>query len=127
MQNYLFVAIGAAFGGMLRYWLTNIVQKYLPYMFPSGTLIVNIIGSFILGFIVFYFNPRGLLSPQIKSLLTIGFCGGLTTFSAFSYETVTLLRDSEILFGMINMLLNVFLSILAIILSYFAAKLLGGG
>lgn len=127
MQNYFMIAIGAAFGGMLRYWSTNVVQKYLPFIFPSGTLFVNFFGSFILGFIIFYFDPKNLISPQMKTLLTIGFCGGLTTFSAFSYETVALLRDSEILFGLLNIFLNVFLSIFAILLSYIVAKIISGG
>lgn len=127
MQNYILVAIGAALGGMLRYWSTNTIQKLFPFIFPSGTLFVNFLGSFLLGFILFYFDAKELLSHQMKIFLTIGFCGGLTTFSAFSYETVALLRDSEILFCLVNIFLNVFFSILAVMLSYIIAKIISGG
>lgn len=127
MQNYILVAVGAALGGMLRYWSTNTIQKLLPFIFPSGTLFVNFCGSLILGFILFYFDARDLLSHQMKILLTIGFCGGFTTFSAFSYETVALLRDSEILFCLLNILLNVFFSTFAVILSYIISKIISGG
>ena len=96
MQNYFIVAIGAALGGVFRYWLSDAVYKFLPVNFPYGTLSVNVLGSFLLGFIIFYFDVRDLLSSEIKLLLTIGFCGGFTTFSTFAFETVNLLRESEL-------------------------------
>lgn len=71
MQNYILIAAGAAFGGILRYWSTNTVQKLLPFIFPSGTLFVNFLGSFIPGFTPFYFDTRELLFHQN--------CGGLVT------------------------------------------------
>ena len=127
MQNYILVAIGAAFGGILRYWSANIIQKFFPFVFPYGTLFVNFFGSLILGFTLFYFDARDLLSHQMKIFLAIGFCGSFTTFSAFSYETVALLRDSEILIGLLNIFFNIFFSIFAVVLSYIIAKLISGG
>lgn len=127
MQNYIMIAIGAVFGGILRYWSTNIIQKHLPLIFPFGTLFVNFLGSLILGFVIFYFDEKELISNHIKILLTIGFCGSFTTFSTFSYETVVLIRDSEILFGLLNVLLNISFSVAAIISSYFITKIINGG
>ncbi len=126
MNNYLLVAVGAAFGGMLRYWMSGFVQKFTILSFPIGTLSVNILGSFALGIIIFYFDAKELISSEMRLLLTIGVCGGFTTFSTFSYETFELLRDSQILWAITNILLNLFLSIFAIIFAYYLSKIFGG-
>lgn len=126
MKYYLLVAFGSALGGVLRYWLSGVVQKF-TITFPYGTLAVNILGTFILGFVIFYFDVKELISPEVKLFLTIGFCGGLTTFSTFSFETFNLLRDSEYLLAAGNILLNLFLTILALVLSYYFARLFNGG
>ena len=127
MQNYILVAVGAAFGGLMRYWISGLVHNIVSLNFPSGTLIVNVLGSFILGFIIFYFDTQELISPQLKVMLTIGFCGGFTTFSTFSFETMNLLSDSEYLLAFINMGLNMVLTLGAVILSYYLARVLSGG
>ena len=127
MQNYLLVAAGAAAGGVFRYWLSGAVHKFLPIDFPYGTLAVNVLGSLIVGFIIFYFDAQELISPQLKLMLTIGFCGGFTTFSTFSLETVNLLHDSEYLLAVLNITLNLFLTIGAVFSSYFIAKYISGG
>jgi fluoride exporter len=124
MINYLIVSFGAAFGGGLRYWLSGIVYKFFPATFPYGTLIVNILGSFFLGIILFLFDERELLSPGIKLFLTIGFCGGFTTFSTFSYETISLIRDSEYLLALANIFLNVLLCMIGIFLAFLLSKIL---
>ncbi|MCL5028390.1 MAG: fluoride efflux transporter CrcB [Bacteroidetes bacterium] len=127
MQNYLIVSIGAAFGGAARYWVTNVVYKFLPSTLPYGTLAVNIIGSFIIGFVMFYLDKNELISPQMRILLTTGFCGGLTTFSTFSFETINLMRDSEFLLAGTNIILNVVLSISAVFIAYLIGKIISGG
>jgi len=127
MQNYILVAVGAAFGGLMRYWVSGIVQNIFPFGFPSGTLTVNVLGSFILGFIIFYFDTQELISPQLRVMLTVGFCGGFTTFSTFSFETFNLMGDSEFLLAFINMGLNMLLTLTAVVLSYFLARVLSGG
>ena len=127
MQNYFLVAIGAAFGGTLRYWLGGVTQKILPFGFPYGTLVVNVLGSFLLGFLIFYFDTKRLLSPGMKVMLTVGFCGGFTTFSSFSFETINLMRDSEYFLATLNVGLNIFLTLLAVFLSYYLAKTLNAG
>ncbi len=123
MMNYLFVSIGAALGGALRYWMADFVQKYLPISFPYGTLTVNVVGSFILGIIIFVVDSRQIINYQTKIFLTIGFCGGFTTFSTFSLETINLLRHSEYFYAFLNIMLNVILCLSAVyIASLFAQK-----
>jgi CrcB protein len=127
MKLYLIVALGSGIGGFLRYVISDVVYKYTSALFPYGTLSVNIIGSFLLGFILFYLDAVKLISAEMRLFLTIGLCGGLTTFSTFSYETVKLIQDSEYLLAGSNILLNVIVTILAVLLAAFISKLIIGG
>ncbi|MDP3684079.1 MAG: fluoride efflux transporter CrcB [Ignavibacteria bacterium] len=121
-MNYLFVSLGAALGGVVRYWFGDFVHKLLPSFFPFGTLFINIIGSFLLGVFIFYFDERELLSQPVKLFLTIGFCGGFTTFSTFSFETIKLLLDSEFILASVYIIASVFLSILGVYLAYILSR-----
>ncbi len=123
MLNYVFVGLGAALGGGLRYWVSNVAYKIFPTFFPYGTLLVNVLGSFILGLFIFYFDKNELFGQNLKLFLTIGFCGGFTTFSTFSFETIKMFQDSEIYLGLLNILLSVLLSFLGIYLAYILSKL----
>jgi len=127
MKLYLIVALGSGVGGFLRYAISDVVYKYSPSLFPYGTLFVNIVGSFLLGFILFYLDAVKLISAEMRLFLTIGLCGGLTTFSTFSYETVKLIQDSEYLLAGSNILLNVFITILAVFFAAFISKIIIGG
>ncbi len=127
MQNYLFVSLGAAMGGSLRYWMSNVVHKILPATLPYGTLSVNILGSFIIGFVMYYLDANKMISPEMKALITTGFCGGLTTFSTFSFETLNLFHDSEFFLAGANILLNITLTLAAVYAAYVFAKILIGG
>jgi CrcB protein len=124
MINYLLVIAGSAVGGAFRYWLSNAVYKFFPATFPYGTLAVNIIGSFILGLIIFVLDEKELINSQLKIFLTIGFCGGFTTFSTFSLETFNLLRDSEYLFAALNIIFNLTVCIAGVFLAYIISKIL---
>lgn len=121
--NYFYVMAGAALGGLLRYVVSDIVQKNSKIIFPVGTLSVNIIGSFLLGLIIFFFGEREIISAEMRLFLTIGLCGGFTTFSTFSYETLMLFKESEFLYGSLNVVLNVILSLTAIYLAYLISKI----
>jgi CrcB protein len=122
MMNYLIVSLGAALGGGLRYWVSNITYKFLPATFPYGTLAVNVIGSFILGVIIFMFDDKQLITPGVRLFIAVGFCGGFTTFSTFSLETINLLKDSQIIPGLLNILLNLSLCLAGVTLAYFISK-----
>lgn len=95
MKVFWSVAIGAGLGGLSRYYLASFIQQRAGPDFPAGTLIVNITGSFLLGVIVRIALQSDIISPEVRTLLTTGFCGGYTTFSTFSYETAVMLEDGE--------------------------------
>lgn len=90
-----YVALGSAIGGAARYLLGGWIQQRIGGDFPVQTLFINISGSFLLGFLQRYGLDTTALSPEVRTMLTIGFCGGYTTFSTFSYETVRMLEDGD--------------------------------
>ncbi|MBM4268508.1 MAG: fluoride efflux transporter CrcB [Deltaproteobacteria bacterium] len=96
MTHSLLVAAGGMLGSLARYWLTLFVQRYDGSSFPSGTFAVNVLGSFIIGLVMVLSLEREVLSHEGRVFLTIGFCGGFTTMSAFSFETLALLRAGEL-------------------------------
>ena len=89
------VAIGAAIGGVSRYYLSFAAYQRFGAAFPWGTLIINVSGSFLLGFIVRYALAAPGMSVEARAFLTVGFCGGYTTFSTYSLETATLLENGQ--------------------------------
>lgn len=121
-MNFLIVFLGAGLGGSLRYFISDYASRNFPIYFPFGTLIVNLLGSFLLGFIIFGFAEKGLINDKLKLFLGIGFCGGLTTFSTFSYETFYLFRETQFLLGSLNIVLNVAITILGIYLAYLTVR-----
>lgn len=95
MRLFWSVAFGAALGGVSRYYMTAFIQQRAGADFPAGTLIVNVTGSFLIGFIMRYALQSDIVSPETRVFLTTGFCGGYTTFSTFSYETLLMVGDGE--------------------------------
>ncbi len=89
----LAIAVGGAVGSVCRYLLGLAIQNRIGGDFPIGTLLINISGSLVLGFLLRYALMSAEISPITRALLTTGFCGGYTTFSTFSYETVALIED----------------------------------
>jgi fluoride exporter len=90
-----YVALGSAIGGAARYILGGWIQQRAGSGFPVQTLFINVSGSFLLGFLQRYGLETTALSPEVRTMLTIGFCGGYTTFSTFSYETVRMMEDGD--------------------------------
>lgn len=117
-----YVAIGSAFGGVSRYLLGGLVQRLLDTTFPAGTLLINVSGSFLLGAILRYAMDTPSLTPEMRAFLTIGFCGGYTTFSTFSYETVALLKDGEWTRAGFYVAASVLLSIAGVFLGFGLAR-----
>ena len=98
MFSYLVIAIGGALGSVARFWLSGAVAQSFGETFPAGTLLVNISGSLVIGFLAGLTGPDGrfLVNPTIRQFFMMGICGGYTTFSSFSLQTLTLARDGEI-------------------------------
>ena len=122
MLRFLVVFIGSGIGGTCRYWLSSFIQKNMVLFFPFGTLAVNLLGSFILGMMIFGLDEKELISPSMKLFIGIGFCGGFTTFSTFSLETFNLLKDAEFLFAGMNIAVNVLLTIIGIYFAYLVIR-----
>jgi CrcB protein len=95
VRTFWAIAIGAAVGGVARYYLASSVQQRFGVTFPWGTLLINVTGSLLLGFIIRYAVVTPTVSVEMRALLTTGFCGGYTTFSTFSYETAALLEEGQ--------------------------------
>lgn len=89
------IAFGSALGGAARYSLGGLIQRIAPGEFPLGTLLINVLGSFLLGFVIRYALETPAVSAEVRAFLTIGVCGGFTTFSTFSYESAMLLERGE--------------------------------
>lgn len=94
---YLWVAVGGALGSVARYWLSNAAAAAIGFSFPWGTLLINVLGSFVIGFFgtLTVEVPRFNVPPEIRVFVMVGICGGFTTFSAFSLQTVELARVGE--------------------------------
>jgi CrcB protein len=118
----LYVALGSAIGGVSRYLLGGLVQRMLDTTFPAGTLLVNVTGSFLLGAIIRYALETPSLTPEVRAFLTIGFCGGYTTFSTFSYETMALLEDGEWARAGVYITASVILSLIATFTGFALAR-----
>jgi CrcB protein len=117
-----FVALGSAAGGVARYLLGGWVQERTGSTFPIQTLLINVTGSFLLGLIQRYALDSAVISPEVRTMLTIGFCGGYTTFSTFSLETVRMLEDGDWKRATMYMILSVALSVGAAVAGVAAAK-----
>lgn len=89
-----YIMLGGILGTLARYFLQGVLQAR-GGTFPTGTLAINIAGSFLLGFIIRYATGSAVISPELRGGLTIGFCGAFTTMSTFSYESIRLLGDGE--------------------------------
>ena len=117
-----YVAVGSAAGGVARFALSTVVQQRAGPNFPVGTLVVNISGSLLLGFLMRLALGTDLISPETRVLLTTGFCGGYTTFSTFTYETMMLIEDGETMRAGLYIVLSVVLSLIGAWLGTAAAR-----
>jgi CrcB protein len=123
LLTYLSIACGGAIGSVLRFWISGLLTPGLGEKFPLGTLAVNVTGSFVIGFFATLTDPDGrwLITPLARQFFMIGICGGYTTFSSFSLQTLSLAREGEWLFAGANVLLSVLLCLLAVWLGHTCA------
>ena len=123
MERFLYIGVGGFIGSVCRYGLSSMLYRVLGDRFPYGTLAVNIIGCFTIGFLMTLFETRFLVQPYLRLFITIGILGGFTTFSTFSYETIEILKGGNITLGVLNILGSVLLCLVATWLGSVSGKL----
>lgn len=122
MWSYLAVAVGGAIGCCGRYGVTQLVQHVYGKDFPLATLIINVVGCFLMGFLFFETLERLSASPVMRTAILTGGLGGFTTFSTFSIESLWLLEDGETGYAILYLLLSVFLGLFATYLGTYIAR-----
>ena len=122
MLTYFWLGLGGALGTIARFWVNGLVSKHFE-TFPMGTLVINVTGSFAISFFATLTDPDGrwLVSPTLRTFFMIGICGGYTTFSSFSLQTLNLVRDGEWLYAGLNALSSFALCLIAAWLGHVAA------
>jgi fluoride exporter len=93
--DFLAISLGAIAGANLRYWMSRYAVRVLGPVFPYGTLAINVLGSFVLGFFLVWTTERTIVDPRWRLLIAVGFCGGFTTFSSYAYETMTFFEQGQ--------------------------------
>ena len=116
MLSYIWIALGGALGTTARYWLSGVVARSVGETFPWGTLVINVTGSFVIGFFGALTGPDGRLfvGSTARQFVMIGMCGGYTTFSSFSMQTLNLMNDGEWLQAGANIALSVLFCMIAV-------------
>jgi CrcB protein len=124
MLLYLWLGLGGAIGTVARFWLDGVISTRYP-AFPYGILTINVTGSFLIGLLFALIGPEGrwLVSPTVRTFFMVGICGGYTTFSSFSLNTLNLAREGQWLYAGANVVLSVVFCLLAVWLGF----LLGSG
>ena len=123
MATYLWIALGGALGSAARYACSNLAAAWLGPSFPWGTLFINVLGSFVIGFFATITGPDGRIfaGATARQFVMIGICGGYTTFSSFSLQTLNLMQDGEWLGAAGNVVGSVVLCLLAVWLGHVLA------
>ena len=126
MTTYLWIAIGGALGSMARFACSSLIANWFGQTFPWGTLAINVIGSFIIGFFATLTGPDGrvLVAGDVRQFVMVGICGGYTTFSSFSLQTLTLAQDGEFVRAGLNIGGSVVLCMAAVWLGFVAGAAL---
>jgi CrcB protein len=122
METFLLISAGAIIGANLRYWIGVWAAGRLGTSFPYGNLIINLTGSFILGFFMTLAVDRLLLDPRWRILVAIGFLGSYTTFSSYTFESMSLIMESQWLPGLLNLFGSAILGGVAVLLGIILAR-----
>jgi CrcB protein len=125
MLSYIWVSLGGAIGSAARFWISGMIAQRYGQTFPLGTLAVNITGSFIIGALAALSSPDGrwLMSPSFREFFMIGICGGYTTFSSFSLQTLALAQEGEWLQAIVNSVASFALCLTAVWLGHAVVSL----
>lgn len=126
MLDYFWVMLGGALGTGARFWASGLVAQRFGEFFPLGTFTVNVTGSFLIGFFAAFSDPQGrfLVAPSLRQFFMIGICGGYTTFSSFSLQTLDLAQDGDWLKAGLNAVLSFVFCLLAVWLGRILALML---
>lgn len=122
MKQLLLVGFGGFFGSIARYWMSKLNLTWDFHSIPMGTLAVNIIGSFLIGFMLGIFMNSNLLHTNLKLFLVVGFCGGFTTFSSFTNENFLLLQNGQYFTALIYIGGSIIIGILAVFAGFLIAN-----
>jgi fluoride exporter len=122
--NFVMVSLGAIVGANLRYILSRYAAKVLGPVFPYGTLIINVSGSFLVGWFMIWTTERVLVDPRWRLLLVVGFCGGFTTFSSYAFESMAYFEQGQWLLMATNILANNLLCLAAAVAGMALARVL---
>ncbi|SDC50729.1 MULTISPECIES: fluoride efflux transporter CrcB [unclassified Candidatus Frackibacter] len=121
MLKLFYIGLGGFFGAISRYTISKWMAQWNS-TFPYGTFTVNILGSFLLGFLMTIFFEKTTISPYLRVAITTGFLGALTTFSTFAYETMSLFEDKEILLANINIFSNLIIGLIFVLAGIFLGR-----
>lgn len=124
MTKWIYFGLASLGGCFARYFVSGIVNQMFGVSFPYGTLVVNLAGCFLTGFLATISDERLLLSPQMKTMLLVGFCGAFTTFSTFMFETDNLIKAGETLRALLNVLISVLIGFLVFRIGILVGKLM---
>jgi CrcB protein len=127
MYRLILIALAGALGCLARYWLGGWVARHFGESFPTGTLVVNLLGCFLIGLLYHVMEERLLVDPVIRTAILIGFLGAFTTFSSYSLQTLTLLRDGELLLAGTYVAVSNLAGLALVWCGYQSAKLLLDG
>ncbi|HYL11680.1 MAG TPA: fluoride efflux transporter CrcB [Terriglobales bacterium] len=123
-MNFVVISIGAIVGANLRYVLSRYAAKVLGPVFPYGTLVINVAGSFIVGWFMIWTSERVLVDPRWRLLVVIGFCGGFTTFSSYAFESMAYFEQGQWLLMATNIAANNLLCLVAALAGMALARVL---
>jgi CrcB protein len=128
ISTYLWVGLGGALGSIARFWLGALVAELFGIRFPWGTILINVLGSFVIGFFAAFTGPggRAIASFHARAFVMVGLCGGFTTFSSFSLQTLELARQSHWAQAGANIALSVLLCLVAVWAGHASAAAFGG-
>jgi fluoride exporter len=122
--DFLAVSAGAVAGANLRYWMSRYAARLLGPVFPYGTLAINVLGSFVLGFFLVWTTERAVVDPRWRLLIAVGFCGGYTTFSSYAYETMAFFEHGQWMLMAANFVSNNLLACAAVLAGMALARVL---